>query len=217
MMQSVQSSTRALFTTLQSPTAIKLGSASWFDFKHFVFDNIAIVDSHRGIGFQIRDGERIVKKFEIHQHGHHLQKVHQLCWWVIGLYRPGCQELIKHRTAGMMMEHIEGLEVKKVEMRWSNSQLEQWNNPLEFRPSTVNNISFLNFNSGSYTNSKSSYKLWVCKGRMSKSLAACLTIKGTGEQFKRREEHLFCTIKKLERERSIVKSCSSASLSASVI
>lgn len=56
MMQSVQSSTRALFTTLQSPTAIKLGSASWFDFKHFVFDNIAIVDSHRGIGFQIRDG-----------------------------------------------------------------------------------------------------------------------------------------------------------------
>ncbi|KAH1069952.1 hypothetical protein GLYMA_03G141000v4 [Glycine max] len=117
----------------------------------------------------------------------------------------------------MMMEHIEGLEVKKVEMRWSNSQLEQWNNPLEFRPSTVNNISFLNFNSGSYTNSKSSYKLWVCKGRMSKSLAACLTIKGTGEQFKRREEHLFCTIKKLERERSIVKSCSSASLSASVI
>ena len=101
----------------------------------------------------------------------------------------------------MMMEHIEGLEVKKVEMRWSNSQLEQWNNPLEFRPSTVNNISFLNFNSGSYTNSKSSYKLWVCKGRMSKSLAACLTIKGTGEQFKRREEHLFCTIKKLERER----------------
>jgi len=72
-------------------------------------------------------------------------------------YRPGCQELVKHRTAGIMMEHIEGLEVKNVEMRWSNDQLEQWNNPLEFRPSTVNNISFLNFNSGLYTNSKSNY------------------------------------------------------------
>lgn len=68
-------------------------------------------------------------------------------------YRPGCQELVKHRTAGMMMEHIEGLEVKNVEMRWSNSnnQLDQWNNPLEFKPSTVNDISFFNFNSVSST------------------------------------------------------------------
>lgn len=37
-------------------SAIKLGSASWFDFKGLVFDNITIVDSHRGLGFQIRDG-----------------------------------------------------------------------------------------------------------------------------------------------------------------
>ena len=66
-------------------------------------------------------------------------------------YRPGCQELVKHKTSGMMMEHIEGLEVKNVAMRWSNGK---WSNPLEFRPSTVNNISFLNFNSGVYTNSK---------------------------------------------------------------
>ena len=66
-------------------------------------------------------------------------------------YRPGCQELVKHKTSGMMMEHIEGLEVKNVAMRWSNGK---WSNPLEFRPSTVNNISFLNFNSGLYTNSK---------------------------------------------------------------
>lgn len=36
--------------------AIKFGSASVFDFKHFLFDNITIVDSHRGLGFQIRDG-----------------------------------------------------------------------------------------------------------------------------------------------------------------
>lgn len=37
-------------------SAIKLGSASWFDFKNLVFDNITIVDSHRGLGLQIRDG-----------------------------------------------------------------------------------------------------------------------------------------------------------------
>ncbi|CAN0899233.1 pehX [Linum grandiflorum] len=37
-------------------SAIKLGSASWFDFKGLIFDNITIVDSHRGLGFQIRDG-----------------------------------------------------------------------------------------------------------------------------------------------------------------
>lgn len=37
-------------------SAIKLGSASFFDFTHFIFDNITIVDSHRGLGFQIRDG-----------------------------------------------------------------------------------------------------------------------------------------------------------------
>jgi polygalacturonase len=37
-------------------SAIKLGSASWFEFKGLVFDNITIVDSHRGLGLQIRDG-----------------------------------------------------------------------------------------------------------------------------------------------------------------
>lgn len=37
-------------------SAIKLGSASWFDFKGLVFDNITIAESHRGLGLQIRDG-----------------------------------------------------------------------------------------------------------------------------------------------------------------
>lgn len=37
-------------------SAIKLGSASWFDFRTFFFNNIDIVDSHRGLGMQIRDG-----------------------------------------------------------------------------------------------------------------------------------------------------------------
>jgi polygalacturonase len=36
--------------------AIKFGSASFFDFKRLVFDNITIVDAHRGLGMQIRDG-----------------------------------------------------------------------------------------------------------------------------------------------------------------
>lgn len=38
--------------------AIKLGSASFFNFKRLLFDNITIVDSHRGLGMQIRDGGR---------------------------------------------------------------------------------------------------------------------------------------------------------------
>lgn len=41
-------------------SAIKLGSASWFDFKHLVFDNITIVESHRGLGLQIRDGGKLI-------------------------------------------------------------------------------------------------------------------------------------------------------------
>ena len=36
--------------------ATKFGSASFFNFNKLVFDNITIVDSHRGLGMQIRDG-----------------------------------------------------------------------------------------------------------------------------------------------------------------
>ncbi|KAL1312370.1 hypothetical protein HN51_038987 [Arachis hypogaea] len=205
-------------------SAIKLGSASWFDFKHFVFDNITIVDSHRGLAFQIRDGGNVSDI--VFSNINISTRYYDPLWWgraepiyvttcprsatskegsisnilfinitanaengiflsgskrgllrnlrFINMnvtyrrftsyegglwdYRPGCQELVKHNTAGMMMEHIDGLEVNNVEMRWSNEQeqLDQWNNPLEFRPSTVNNVSFIHFNSGFYTNSKSS-------------------------------------------------------------
>ncbi|OIW05197.1 hypothetical protein TanjilG_19828 [Lupinus angustifolius] len=202
-------------------SAIKLGSASWFDFNHFVFDNITIVDSHRGLAFQIRDGGNVSDI--VFSNINISTRYYDPLWWgraepiyvtscprdstskeasisnihfinitansengiflsgskrgllrnlrFINMnitytrftnysgglldYRPGCQELVKHGTAGIMMEYIEGLEVKNVEMKWSNYELEQWNNPLEFKPSTVNNISFLNFNSGLYTNSKS--------------------------------------------------------------
>lgn len=39
--------------------AIKLGSASWYQFKNLFFDNIVIVDSHRGLALQIRDGGKL--------------------------------------------------------------------------------------------------------------------------------------------------------------
>ncbi|KAI4300739.1 hypothetical protein L6164_034079 [Bauhinia variegata] len=201
-------------------SAIKLGSASWFDFKHLLFDNITIVDSHRGLGFQIRDGGNVSDI--VYSNINIRTRYYEPLWWgraepiyvtscprdstskegtisdllfinitansengiflsgsrrgllrnlrFINMnltyrrwtkypgglidYRPGCQELVKHNTAGMMMEHIEGLEVKNVEMRWSNQHSGQWNNPLEFRPSTVNNISFLNFHSGLYMSRK---------------------------------------------------------------
>ncbi|KAJ9695725.1 hypothetical protein PVL29_010950 [Vitis rotundifolia] len=65
-------------------------------------------------------------------------------------YRPGCRGLVKHSPAGMIMEHIDGLELENVNMRWSGViQNKRWNNPLDFLPSTVNNISFLNFQSSS--------------------------------------------------------------------
>lgn len=197
-------------------SAIKLGSASWFDFKGLVFDNITIVDSHRGLGFQIRDGGNVsdVTFSNINI----TTRYYDPSWWgraepiyvttcprdstakegsisnllfvnitansengvflsgskhgllsnlrfinvnltyrrwtkfAGGLvdYRPGCQELVHHSIAGIIMEHIEGLEVENLNMRWADDQSGRWNNPLDFRPSTVNNISLLNFRSGLY-------------------------------------------------------------------
>ncbi|OVA11179.1 hypothetical protein BVC80_1743g5 [Macleaya cordata] len=63
-------------------------------------------------------------------------------------YRPGCQGLVNHSTAGIIMEYVGGLQIENMNMRWSNIQLRGWNNPLDFSPSTVNNISLLSFNSG---------------------------------------------------------------------
>ncbi|CAN1348956.1 pehX [Linum perenne] len=198
-------------------SAIKLGSASWFDFKGLVFDNITIVDSHRGLGFQIRDGGNVsdivfsninisTRYYDpswwgraepiyvttcardssskegsisnLHfinitahsENGIFLSgckggKLRNLRFTNVKLtyrrwtrfegglvdYRPGCQGLVKHGAAGMIMEHIQGLEIENVKMRWSDDiSKEEWDNPLDFRPSTVNNISFLNFHSGLY-------------------------------------------------------------------
>lgn len=66
-------------------------------------------------------------------------------------YRPGCQGLVNRSTAGLMMEHINGLDLENVNMRWAEERNnKQWDNPLDFRPSTVNNVSLLNFYSGLY-------------------------------------------------------------------
>ncbi|CAN6560226.1 unnamed protein product [Malus baccata var. baccata] len=65
-------------------------------------------------------------------------------------YRPGCQGLVKHNTAGIIMEHINGLVIDNVNMRWSDDPLRQWNDSLDFRSTTVNNISLLNFHSSLY-------------------------------------------------------------------
>ncbi|KAF8403856.1 hypothetical protein HHK36_011962 [Tetracentron sinense] len=197
-------------------SAIKLGSASWFDFKGLVFDNITIADSHRGLGLQIRDGGNVsgitFSNINIST------RYYDPSWWgraepiyvttcprdstakagsisdllfvnisansengvflsgskggllsnlkfinvnltyrrwtnyQDGLvdYRPGCWGLVNHSTAGIIMEHIEGLEIENVNMRWYGNLSSGWDNPLDFRPSTVNDISLLSFHSGLY-------------------------------------------------------------------
>ncbi|KAL6133896.1 hypothetical protein ACLB2K_066129 [Fragaria x ananassa] len=198
-------------------SAIKLGSASWFDFKGLVFDNITIADSHRGLGFQIRDGGNVSDV--IFSNINISTRYYDPSWWgraepiyvttcprdsyskegsisnilfvnisansengvflsgskhgllsdlrfinlnltfrrrtnnVGGLvdYRPGCQGLVKHSIAGFILEHINGLVFDNVYMRWSDEQIRQWNNPMDFRSATVNNISLLNFHSSLYT------------------------------------------------------------------
>ncbi|KAM3258332.1 hypothetical protein ACQJBY_050225 [Aegilops geniculata] len=189
--------------------AIKFGSASFFNFEKLLFDNITIVDSHRGLGMQIRDGGnvsdvtfsnikmrtryyhpswwgraepiyittcprhpdskegtisdvRFINISSISENGVFLAgSKHGLLrnlkfknvdltykrWtnYTGGLYdyRPGCQKMVKHRTGGMMLEHISGLEVDNVRMRWWRGSLEGWDvNPLLFRPSTIDGLSF---------------------------------------------------------------------------
>ncbi|RVW46991.1 hypothetical protein CK203_074464 [Vitis vinifera] len=161
-------------------SAIKLGSGSFYDFKGLVFDNITIDDSHRGLGMQIRDGGDVSDvtfsnmniKTRYYEpvlwwgraepiyittcpRDSNSKKVPSQTYALSHLYdlvdyRPGCRGLVKHSPAGMIMEHIDGLELENVNMRWSGViQNKRWNNPLDFLPSTVNNISFLNFQSGS--------------------------------------------------------------------
>ncbi|CAL9111729.1 unnamed protein product [Musa textilis] len=189
-------------------SAIKLGSASWFDFRRLLFHNITIVDSHRGLAMQIRDGGnvsdvvfsniRISTRYyhpswwgraepiyittcprdpgsktgsisdvlfmnisAVSENGVFLSGspgglVSNLKFKDINLtykrwtnypgglfdYRPGCRGMVKHQTAGMTMEHISGLEMENVKMRWHRSNVKGWNNPLWIRPSTVDKLSF---------------------------------------------------------------------------
>lgn len=212
-------------------SAIKLGSASWFDFRRLLFHNITIVDSHRGLAMQIRDGGTSFFRMLAHalflavttvmMYAGNVSDVvfsniristryYDPSWWGraepiyittcprdpgsktgsisdvlfmnisavsengvflsgspgglisnlkfkdINLtykrrtkypgdlydYRPGCRGMVKHQTAGMTMEHISGLEMENVKMRWHRSNVKGWNNPLWIRPSTVNKLSF---------------------------------------------------------------------------
>lgn len=60
----------------------------------------------------------------------------------------GCRGgLVNRNKAGIMMEHIDGLLIENMNMRWNNSYLEGWNNAFEFRPSSVNNVSLFSFSS----------------------------------------------------------------------
>ncbi|MFQ6631830.1 hypothetical protein Gotur_009130 [Gossypium turneri] len=203
-------------------SAIKLGSASWFELNNLVFNNITIVDSHRGLALQIRDGGNVsditfsninistryydpswwgraepiyvttcprhsdssegsisnlnfVNISAVSENGIFLSGskgglLRNLRFININLtykrwtkymgglvdYRPGCQGLVNHSTAGIIMEHIDGLDVENVNMRWFDGRTVQWDNPLDFRPSTVNNISLLNFHSGVYKQGRGS-------------------------------------------------------------
>ncbi|KAL8142915.1 hypothetical protein V2J09_015947 [Rumex salicifolius] len=197
-------------------SAIKLGSASLYDFDGLIFNNITIFESHRGLALQIRDGGNVnditfsninistryydmswwgraepiyvttcprdpgTKEGTISnirfinitsvsengvflsgsKHGHlkNLKfmnmNISYRRWtdYPGGLvdYRPGCLGLVKHNMAGIIMEHMDDFEVKNVNMRWSMDASGDWDDPLAFKPSTVNNISFFNFNSGLY-------------------------------------------------------------------
>ncbi|KAL0922728.1 hypothetical protein M5K25_006740 [Dendrobium thyrsiflorum] len=194
-------------------SAIKLGSASWFDFKKFLFDNITIFESHRGLGMQIRDGgnvsDIIFSNIKIST------RYYDPLWWgraepiyittcprdstsksgfisnilfenisavsengvflsgsrngILsnikfknvnitykrwtkypgGLYdyRPGCQDLVNHSTSGMMMEHIDGLDLENVNMKWFKSNVKEWIFPLQFKGANVNKLSFHDWNS----------------------------------------------------------------------
>lgn len=58
-------------------------------------------------------------------------------------YRPDCQGLVKHNTAGLMVEHVSGLDLQNVKMSWYKSSLiSGWGTPLYFRPNTVDKIYF---------------------------------------------------------------------------
>lgn len=196
-------------------SAIKLGSASSFNFEGLLFDNITIVDSHRGLGLQIRDGGDVngVTFSNINI----TTRYYDPSWWgraepiyvtacprdpstVVGSisnvrflnitatsengiflagsagsflneiqlanvninlkrwteyrgglvdYRPGCQGLVHHHTAGIMMEYISDVALKNVTMTLMNNSAD-WNVPIDFTPSTVKKIFFADFQSALY-------------------------------------------------------------------
>eukprot|EP01018_Ginkgo_biloba_P032915 Gb_33632 [translate_table: standard] len=197
-------------------SAIKLGSASLFDFEGLLFDNITVVDSHRGLGLQIRDGGNvngvifsninmstryydpswwgraepiyvtacprnsytvvgsvsnvrfvnitatsengiflagsagsILSKIELTNININLKRWTQYTGGLVD-YRPGCQGLVHHRTAGVIMEYISDVIMKSVNMTWVLNKTAGWNLPMDFTPSTVKKIYLSDFQSVLY-------------------------------------------------------------------
>ncbi|KAK1266270.1 hypothetical protein QJS04_geneDACA016347 [Acorus gramineus] len=56
-------------------------------------------------------------------------------------YRPGCHGFVKHGTAGVMVEHVNGLVMENVKMKWvEENGLKGWDDPMEFRPDSVTGL-----------------------------------------------------------------------------
>uniref|UniRef100_A0A0D6R5Q4 Pectate lyase superfamily protein domain-containing protein n=1 Tax=Araucaria cunninghamii TaxID=56994 RepID=A0A0D6R5Q4_ARACU len=197
-------------------SAIKLGSASFFNFENLFFDNITVVDSHRGLALQIRDEGNVngvtFSNINIST------RYYDPSWWgraepiyvtacprnpstVVGLisnvrfvnitatsengiflagskesiltkielinvkiklkrwtnyegdlldYRPGCQGLVHHHTAGVMMEYLSDVILNNVNMTWALNKTANWEVPMDFKPSTVKKIYLSDFQSAMY-------------------------------------------------------------------
>ncbi|GLJ22126.1 hypothetical protein SUGI_0415260 [Cryptomeria japonica] len=194
-------------------SAIKLGSASYFNFEGLYFNNITVVDSHRGLALQIRDEGSV--NGATFSNINITTRYYDPSWWgraepiyvtacprdphtVVGSisnvqfvnitatsengiflagsdesrlskielknvniklkrwtnykgdlfdYRPGCQGLVPHHTAGVMMEYVSDVLLKNVNMTWVLNKNVNWDVPMDFKPSTVNKIYMADFQS----------------------------------------------------------------------
>ncbi|EFJ22654.1 hypothetical protein SELMODRAFT_105243 [Selaginella moellendorffii] len=193
--------------------AVKIGSETYHDLDGLYFDSITIVESHRGLGVQLRDKGNI---FNVTFSNIVLStRLYDPLWWgraepiyvtacprnlstSVGTidsvrfinisssaengiflagsdggvlnrlelsnvsvrlgritdypgglhdYRPGCQGLVHHRTAGVFMKHVHEVTVKDVNLHWERSGVEDWDLPVDFEPRTIGRLWMSNFTS----------------------------------------------------------------------
>jgi hypothetical protein len=60
-------------------------------------------------------------------------------------YRPGCQGLIAHSSSGLFMEYASGTSFRNVTFSWASNV--SWSLPIEFTPTKVGRIHFVDFSS----------------------------------------------------------------------